>query len=82
MVNLCIDSESEHLVKQALSELLAQGNADRAYLVIAHRLSTVKNADEVAVVMDGHIVERGNHEQLLALDGVYKKLVSRQLSQD
>lgn len=77
-----LDSESEHLVKQALDELLSQGDTDRAYLVIAHRLSTVKNADEVAVVMDGHIVERGTHDQLLALDGVYKKLVSRQLDQD
>jgi ABC-type multidrug transport system fused ATPase/permease subunit len=77
-----LDSESEHLVKEALDELLAQGNSERAYLVIAHRLSTVKNAEEVAVVMDGHIVERGSHEQLVELDGVYKKLVSRQLSQD
>jgi ATP-binding cassette subfamily B protein len=77
-----LDSESEHLVQEALDELLADGHSDRAYLVIAHRLSTVKNADLVAVVMDGHIAEQGTHEELLALDGVYKKLVSRQLSQD
>lgn len=86
-----LDSESEHLVKEALDELLRQsrirsetmgGASDRAYLVIAHRLSTVKNADEVAVVLDGKIVERGSHDELLQMDGVYKKLVSRQLSQD
>lgn len=90
-----LDSESEYLVKQALDELLQRGrrsassalgsdgsSSERAYLVIAHRLSTVKNADEVAVVMNGQIVERGTHDQLLQKDGVYKKLVSRQLSED
>ena len=83
-----LDSESEHLVKKALDDLLQQakqlgdGHNDRAFLVIAHRLSTVKNADMVAVVMNGTIVEKGTHDELLALDGVYKKLVSRQLAQD
>lgn len=86
-----LDSESEHLVKEALDDLLRQSreradamdeSAERAYLVIAHRLSTVKNADEVAVVLDGKIAERGTHEELLELNGVYKTLVSRQLSQD
>lgn len=86
-----LDSESEHLVKEALDELLRQsrakadvmdGSSERAYLVIAHRLSTVKNADEVAVVLDGKIAERGTHDELLQLNGVYKTLVSRQLSQD
>jgi len=51
----------------------------RTVLVIAHRLSTVKSADIVAVVSDGQIVERGTHEDLLSKDGVYTALVRRQL---
>lgn len=51
----------------------------RTVLVIAHRLSTVQSADTVAVVSDGQIVEKGNHEELLAKDGVYSALVRRQL---
>ena len=51
----------------------------RTVLVIAHRLSTVKTADTVAVVCDGEIVESGRHEELLSRDGVYTALVKRQL---
>ena len=51
----------------------------RTVLVIAHRLSTVKSADIVAVVSDGQIVESGSHDELLSKDGVYTALVRRQL---
>lgn len=51
----------------------------RTVLVIAHRLSTVKSADTVAVISDGQIVESGTHEELLSRDGVYTSLVRRQI---
>jgi len=76
-----LDSESEYLVKKALDGLLKQ-RAGRTVLVIAHRLSTVKSADEVVVVQKGQAVERGTHDVLVAKDGLYKKLVSRQLAKD
>ena len=69
-----LDSESEHLVQEALERLM-QG---RTVLVIAHRLSTVKDADRVAVIEGGRVVESGRHEDLLALGGVYHRLVERQ----
>lgn len=69
-----LDSESEQLVQSALDHLLH----NRTALVIAHRLSTVQHADEIIVLDQGNIVERGNHEQLLLQAGVYKKLVELQ----
>ena len=48
-------------------------------VVIAHRLSTIKDADEILVVKEAKIVERGKHNELLAMDGVYRKLIERQL---
>jgi len=71
-----LDAESEHYVKEAIDHAMT----NRTVLVIAHRLSTVRNADQVLVIDKGHIVERGTHETLLAKEGVYKKLVLRQLS--
>ena len=65
-----LDNESERLVQQALDTLL-QG---RTSLVIAHRLSTVRNADRIVVLVRGRIVEQGTHDQLLALNGDYRKL--------
>lgn len=53
---------------------------DRTVLVIAHRLSTIENADEILVIEHGEIKERGTHQDLLALDGVYKQLHSMQFS--
>ncbi len=69
-----LDSTSEKLVQQALERLMK----DRTTLVIAHRLSTIQDADQICVVDHGRIVERGTHAELLALDGVYKKLVDMQ----
>lgn len=69
-----LDTESEKLVQEALSSLMK----NRTSLVIAHRLSTIANADEIIVMNGGEIIERGNHNQLLALNGSYKKLCDMQ----
>ncbi|XP_041998658.1 ABC transporter B family member 25-like isoform X2 [Salvia splendens] len=70
-----LDAESEYLVQDAMDSLMK----GRTVLVIAHRLSTVKTADTVAVVSDGQIVESGTHDDLLSRDGIYTALVRRQL---
>lgn len=69
-----LDTESEHLVQGALENLMR----NRTTIVIAHRLSTIKNADEICVMHEGEIVERGCHEDLLKLDGYYKRLCDMQ----
>ena len=65
-----LDTESEKIVQEALDRL----TSTRTTIAIAHRLSTIKNADEICVMHEGKIVERGRHEDLLSLDGYYKKL--------
>ena len=65
-----LDTESERIVQDALDHLMNT----RTTIAIAHRLSTVKNADEIIVLHEGKVVERGRHEELIALDGYYKKL--------
>ncbi|KAG8477194.1 hypothetical protein CXB51_030920 [Gossypium anomalum] len=70
-----LDAESEYLVQEAMDSLMN----GRTVLIIAHRLSTVKNANNVAVICDGQIAESGTHEQLLTQDGIYTALVMRQL---
>ena len=65
-----LDTESEKLVQEALDRLMSS----RTTIAIAHRLSTIKNADEICVMQDGRIVERGRHEELIKLNGYYKKL--------
>ena len=65
-----LDTESERLVQDALERLMKT----RTTVAIAHRLSTIKNADEICVLYEGQIVERGTHENLLSIDGYYKKL--------
>ena len=71
-----LDNKSEKIVQQAIDNLMK----NRTVLVIAHRLSTVRNADYIAVINNGEIVERGSHEELLAKDGEYAALYKTQLS--
>ncbi|MDN5212404.1 ABC transporter ATP-binding protein [Fulvivirgaceae bacterium BMA12] len=69
-----LDSESEKLVQNALGNLMQ----NRTSVVIAHRLSTIQHADEILVVKEGKIVERGSHDELLAVSGLYSKLIEMQ----
>jgi len=71
-----LDAESEHLVREALERLMV----GRTTLVIAHRLSTVREANQVAVVQLGEVVEVGTHSELIERDGQYRRLVERQLA--
>lgn len=72
-----LDAESENVVQQALNQLMK----NRTTVMVAHRLSTVQNADVIAVLQDGKIVEQGSHSSLLNKDGAYSKLVSLQQHQ-
>ena len=69
-----LDTESERLVQEALERLMQ----NRTTIVVAHRLSTIRNADEICVMHEGEIVERGSHDGLLILNGYYKKLCDMQ----
>lgn len=69
-----LDTESERLVQEALENLMR----NRTTIVIAHRLSTIRNADEICVMHEGEIVERGRHEELIELNGYYKRLCDMQ----
>ena len=73
-----LDNATEILIQEALDELCK----GRTTVVVAHRLSTIKNADEIAVIADGKITERGTHEQLIALGGVYAELHSKQFREE
>lgn len=69
-----LDTESERMVQDALEKLMK----NRTTIAIAHRLSTIRHADEICVLHEGHIVERGKHDELLALEGYYKRLCDMQ----
>ena len=69
-----LDTESEKLVQEAIEHLMA----NRTSIVVAHRLSTIKKADLICVLHEGEIVERGKHDELIALDGYYKRLCDMQ----
>jgi subfamily B ATP-binding cassette protein MsbA len=69
-----LDTESERLVQDALAKVMSQ----RTSIVIAHRLSTIQHADEIIVLQKGQIIERGTHEELIAKNGIYKKLTDLQ----
>jgi subfamily B ATP-binding cassette protein MsbA len=72
-----LDNKSEAIVQKALENLMS----DKTVFVIAHRLSTVKNADKIAVIQDGELVETGRHEELLRLEsGLYKYLYEMQFN--
>ena len=69
-----LDTESEKLVQEAINNMMQ----NRTSIVIAHRLSTIRHADEIIVLQKGNIVERGNHDELLAQNGYYRKLIEMQ----
>jgi subfamily B ATP-binding cassette protein MsbA len=69
-----LDTESERLVQDAINKVMEH----RTSIVIAHRLSTIRHADEIIVLQKGRIVERGTHDELMQLQGFYRKLVEMQ----
>jgi ATP-binding cassette subfamily B protein len=69
-----VDADNERAIQEAISELCR----DKTLLVIAHRLKTIRDADQILVITDGQIRERGTHESLMAANGIYAHLVSLQ----
>ena len=73
-----IDAETEQLIQSAITEVLK----DRTSIVVAHRLSTIRNADRILVIRDGAIVEQGDHDTLLKQGGCYYNLYMHQYEED
>jgi subfamily B ATP-binding cassette protein MsbA len=69
-----LDTESERLVQDAINNMMQ----NRTSIVIAHRLSTIRHADEIIVLQKGEIAERGNHDELLERNGIYRRLIDMQ----
>jgi ABC-type multidrug transport system fused ATPase/permease subunit len=80
-----LDAESEALVQEAIDDMIARGRGSdgrpgMTVIIVAHRLSTVRNADNIFVVQDGRVVEEGSHDELVAKPGgAYSSLISRQM---
>jgi ABC-type multidrug transport system fused ATPase/permease subunit len=70
-----LDSKNESLVHDAIERAMK----GRTVIIIAHRLCTVKNADEILCMKEGKVVEKGTHDELMEMNGVYNDLVSKQL---
>ena len=66
-----LDPENEHLIQEALTEL----TVGKTVIVIAHRLATIENADQILVIKDGHIVQKGTHRQLIEQEGLYQRFI-------
>jgi len=80
-----LDAESEHMVQSAIDHMIntarSSDGAGMSVMIVAHRLSTIRNADTIFVVQDGKIVEKGNHSELILKDnGAYSALVARQMN--
>ncbi len=73
-----LDTESERLIQDALDKL----QQNRTSIVVAHRLSTIENADTILVIEAGEIIEQGNHQNLLAQNGVYSQLYNMQFGEE
>ena len=69
-----VDADNERAIQEAISELCR----NKTLLVIAHRLKTIKDADQILVVSDGNIIERGSHDELLSENGMYARMVTLQ----
>ena len=69
-----VDTRTEKLIQEAMDKLMK----DRTSFIIAHRLSTVRNADKIIVIEDGHIIEQGSHEELLEQKGYYYRTLNTQ----
>ena len=79
-----LDAESEHMVQSAIDHMIetarSADGAGMSVMIVAHRLSTIRNADTIFVVQDGQVVEQGNHSELIETDGAYSALVRRQMN--
>ena len=71
-----VDADNEHFIQEAISELCR----GKTLIVITHRLNTIRNANRILVIKDGQIVESGSHNQLIAANGEYTNMVSKQAS--
>jgi ATP-binding cassette subfamily B (MDR/TAP) protein 9 len=79
-----LDAESEHMVQSAIDHMIetarSTDGSGMSVMIVAHRLSTIRNADTIFVVQDGQVVEQGNHSELIETDGAYSALVRRQMN--